>query len=93
MEFEWDNGNKLKSIDKHGITNQEAESSFLDTGRVLRLSKRGSKTEIRYLCFATSNKARILTSYFLVRNGKIRIIGTRRARKEEKEFYLSKQIK
>lgn len=93
MNFEWDEDNRLKSVNKHGITNHEAESSFLDKDRVIRLSKRGSEIEIRYLYFATSNKARISTSYFLVRNGKIRIIGTRRARKEEKEFYLSKKLK
>ena len=93
MEFEWDNGNRLKSINKHGITNQEAESIFSDAGKVVRLSRRGSGTEIRYLCYAISSANRVLTAYFLVRNGKIRIIGTRRSRKEEKDFYYKKQVK
>ena len=93
MNFEWDDGNKFKSVTKHEITNLEAESMFADPGKVVRLSKHGSGTEIRYLCYAISNQGKLLTTYFLIRNGKIRIIGTRRARKEEKDFYFSKQIK
>lgn len=93
FKFDWDEGNRQKSVVKHGITNQEAESIFGDSGRVVRLSKRGSRTEIRYLCFGRSSQSRILTAYFLVRNGKIRIIGTRVARQEERTYYLERQLK
>ncbi|TLV00027.1 BrnT family toxin [Dyadobacter luticola] len=90
--FEWDDGNIIKSVEKHGITNRESESIFHDVGRVIRLSKRGSGTEVRYLCYGLSESGRILTAYFIVRNGKIRIIGTRVARKEEREYYKQRQI-
>jgi uncharacterized DUF497 family protein len=93
LPFEWDDGNVLKSVDKHGITNFEAESLFYDKGRIVRLSKRGSGTEVRYLCYGISNSGRLLTAYFIIRNGKIRIIGTRVARKEEREYYQKRQIK
>jgi uncharacterized DUF497 family protein len=93
LPFEWDDGNVLKSVDKHGITNFEAESLFYDKGRIVRLSKRGSGTEVRYLCYGISNSGRLLTAYFIIRNGKIRIIGTRSARREEKEYYQKRQIK
>ncbi|GAB3341731.1 hypothetical protein GCM10027299_56010 [Larkinella ripae] len=91
-QFEWDDGNRHKSVIKHGVTNEEAESVFADSGRVIRLSKRGTPTEIRYLCYGRSNQDRLLTAYFIVRHGKIRIIGTRVARREEKAYYEDRQV-
>ena len=92
LSFEWDSGNSSKSVDKHGIGNGEAESTFRDKGRIVRLSRRGTGTEIRYLCYGISDLGRLLTAYFIVRDGKIRIIGTRVARKEEREYYQRRQV-
>jgi len=92
LYFDWDTGNSSKSVEKHGVANREAESVFYDKGRVVRLSKRGTGTEIRYLCYGISDLGRLLTAYFIVKNGKIRIIGTRVARKEEREYYQQRQI-
>lgn len=87
LKFEWDSGNLKKSIDKHLIGNEEGESIFLDPKKLVVLSQR--LAEVRYLCIGISNKGRVLTSYFIVRNGKIRIIGTRVARKTERKKYES----
>ena len=65
MNFEWDDGNKLKSVTKHEITNLEAESMFADPGKVVRLSKHGSGTEIRYLCYAVSNQGKFVNHLLL----------------------------
>jgi uncharacterized DUF497 family protein len=86
-KFDWDQGNRQKSVDKHRIENEEAETIFSDRDKLVIISHRSD--EIRYLCVGISCEKRILTSYFLVRNGKIRIIGTRVARKSERENYES----
>ncbi|WAC09549.1 BrnT family toxin [Dyadobacter pollutisoli] len=85
LKFDWDGGNLMKSVDKHLIENVEAESMFDDPKKLVIMSQRSR--EIRYLCIAKSNRNRLLSSYFIIRNGKVRIIGTRVARKSEKQDY------
>ncbi|KQS33707.1 BrnT family toxin [Dyadobacter sp. Leaf189] len=85
LNFDWDKGNERKSEEKHQILNIEAESTFRDLDRLILISNRSR--EVRFLCIGTSFLKRILTSYFLVRDGKVRIIGTRVAREKEKELY------
>ncbi len=88
IKFNWDKGNKIKSIEKHGIDNLEAESLFDDQNKLIVLSQR--QNELRFLCIGMSNKNRLLTSYYIIRNGEVRIIGTRVARKKEKESYYGR---
>jgi uncharacterized DUF497 family protein len=85
LKFDWDKGNEKKSEEKHAIINLEAESIFKDPSRKILISNR--LREVRFLCIGKSIANRLLTSYFLVRNGKVRIIGTRVSRKKERETY------
>jgi uncharacterized protein len=89
LDFDWDDGNRKKSVIKHGISNKEAESIFDDPLKLIIVSNRA--LEVRFLCVGKSNLNRILTSYFIVRNGKVRVIGTRVAREKEKERYLEER--
>lgn len=85
LKFDWDQGNEKKSLEKHLITNTEAESIFVDPKRKYRISNRSD--EIRFLCTGKSCSNKILTSYYTIRNGKVRIIGTRVARISERKRY------
>jgi len=85
LDFDWDDGNRQKSVIKHEISNKEAESIFNDPLRLVVVSNRA--LEVRFLCIGKSNLNRILTAYFIVRNGKVRVIGTRVAREKEKTKY------
>ncbi|WP_082213373.1 BrnT family toxin [Dyadobacter psychrophilus] len=85
LKFDWDDGNKKKSVEKHLITNAEAESIFLDPKRKYIISHRAN--EIRFLCIGKSFSNKILTSYYTIRNGKVRVIGTRVARITERQQY------
>lgn len=87
--FQWDDGNKHKSVIKHGISNHEAESVFYDPENVISLDIKHSITEKRYICIGESYLNRILISIFTVRNGEIRVISTRIANKKIKHEYLS----
>jgi uncharacterized DUF497 family protein len=45
--FEWDDGNARKSVDKHGVSQAEAEQVFFNIPLLLRDDKRHSTTEVR----------------------------------------------
>ena len=87
--FEWDEGNKHKSVLKHGISNEEAESIFMDKNKILVLDNKHTKAEIRYICIGKSYVNRVLFCSYTIRNHKIRIISTRIADKKIKNEYLS----
>ncbi|OGS34048.1 MAG: hypothetical protein A2293_01045 [Elusimicrobia bacterium RIFOXYB2_FULL_49_7] len=74
MNFEWDEKKNNANIAKHGISFDVAMQAFLDTNRRIRLNSKHSSTELRYYCPGKVNE-RILTVRFIIRNGKIRIIG------------------
>ncbi len=92
LKFEWDEGNKNKSVNKHGIANNEAESVFYDKKRIINLDLKHSKAEKRYTVIGNSFLNRILFVVFTFRNGKIRIISSRLANKKNRREYDTKTI-
>ncbi|RKX46350.1 MAG: BrnT family toxin, partial [Verrucomicrobia bacterium] len=71
---------------KHEIDFEEAQQLWLD-GRQIELPSRNPKEE-RYLVIGRVNE-KIWTAIVTYRNGDIRIISVRRARKNEVEIYES----
>lgn len=86
IEFEWDEGNKHKSLTKHCVGNIEAESVFSDKNRIV-LPSNSKFGEKRYLCIGISNKQNLITNVYCFRNGKVRIISSRKANPKEKKEY------
>lgn len=74
MQFEWDEDKNLLNIKKHGIAFNEAMQAFLDPERKILLNTRHSGKEIRYYCLGMVEE-RVLTVRFIIRDGKVRIIG------------------
>ena len=91
VKFEWDDANKHKSLLKHGITNQEAETAFDDSQRLIFYDEKHSEEEDRYICIGKSDLDNILYTVFTFRNGKIRIISTRPANKKNIGYYEAEQ--
>ncbi len=89
LKFEWDKGNEHKSVLKHGISNDEAESVFYDSNLVIYSDIKHSIVEKRYICVGKSFLDRILISVFTMRGSKIRIISTRVANKKFRNEYAS----
>ena len=92
MEFEWDSGNLLKSLAKHGITQQESEQVCLHL-YLLEIDKTHSSNEIRFKILGKTDLGRILYIIFTTRLNKIRIISARPADKGERKTYEWKQTK
>ena len=87
--FDWDDGNIRKNIDKHAVTQTEAEQIF-SSERILLADDVGhSTTEARYQALGeTSDGRRLHVSFTLRQNGTlIRIISARDMNRKERAHY------
>jgi hypothetical protein len=91
--FEWVEGNKHKSVLKHGITNIEAESVFCDSKLKIFFDTKHSHFENIYICIGKSGLKRIIVTAFTIRNEKYRIISSRIANKKLNLLYESTSVK
>ena len=89
MEFEWDGGNLLKSLAKHGINREQSEQVFLSR-YVLEIDESHSSGEIRFKLVGKAGPGKILYIVFTTRANKIRIISARTADKRERDLYEEK---
>lgn len=90
IEFEWDKGNITKNFESHGVLNEEAESMFFDERSLLVEDSKHSKFEDRFQIFGKSAMEKLLTVFFTIRRGKIRIISARGVNKKERNLYESR---
>ncbi|MEK7580802.1 MAG: BrnT family toxin [Patescibacteria group bacterium] len=88
--FEWDRGNIDKSLHKHGITQNEAESAFLDENLFFQEDIKHSGKEVRFIAIGKIKKVKMLFVAFTVRNDKVRIISARIANFKERRLYEEK---
>lgn len=86
--FDWDEGNAYKSLDKHAVTQTEAEQVF--TSEVLiSADVRHSDDEPRYQALGMTIVGRLLHVTFTLRDGgrKVRIISARPMNRKERTAY------
>ena len=86
MEFEWDDGNILKNLIKHGITIQESEQDF-GHGYLLEIDESHSSKEVRFNVLGKTDSGKVLYLIFTTRKHKIRIISARLADRRERKVY------
>jgi len=87
--FDWDQGNNRKNVDKHSVTNPEAEQVFFNQPLLLIEDPRHSQLEQRFHALGTSNAERKLHVTFTLR-GKgtlIRVISVRDMHIKERAYY------
>lgn len=87
LEFEWDEGNKDKNFIKHKVNNKEAEEIFFNKPFQVFPDPKHSDKEQRFVAFGNTNKGRLLTVVFTVRNNKIRVISARNQSSKERSKY------
>ena len=80
--FDWDDGNARKSLDKHGVTQREAEEVFVNAPLVIA-------EEGRYQALGQSPTGRQLHVAFTLRNEgtRIRVISARHMNRKERALY------
>jgi len=89
-EFDWDRGNRGKSLKKHGITDEECEEIFFDERKKVLKDVLHSGRENRYILIGKTKKERLLFLVFTIRKNKIRVISARDLNKKERKLYEEK---
>jgi uncharacterized protein len=87
--FDWDDGNTRKSLDKHDVSQMEAEQVFLDPRLLILVDKKHSVNETRYHGFGSTAEGRRLQVSFTLRQGGtlIRVISVRSMSRKERVRY------
>ncbi len=87
--FDWDDGNRRKSLDKHGINQMEAEQVFLDSWLLVLTDDKRSVHETRYHAYGSTAAGRRLQVSFTPLHDAtlIRVISVRSMRRKERARY------
>jgi uncharacterized protein len=87
--FDWDDGNARKSLDKHGVSQQEAEQVFLDPRLRVLVDEKHSGGETRFHAYGEDAAGRKLQVSFTLRDNDsmIRVISARPMSRRERATY------
>jgi len=90
--FEWDEGNRRKSTDKHGVTQSDAEQVFLNEPLLIVADERHSAVEARFHALGRTDAGRQLHVTFTIRQDGtlIRVISARDMHRKERARYEEK---
>ena len=93
IKFDWDPAKASSNARKHGVSFEEARSSFYDEFAVQFFDDENSIDEERFLLLGMSSGARLLLVCHCERasGSVIRIISARKATKRESAFYKGEQ--
>ena len=91
--FEWDQGNSTKNWKKHEVSQSECEQAFFNSPVTLFPSSNTDYDESRLVLLSKSNKGRLLTIIFTIRNTKIRVISARDMSRKERSIYEKENSK
>jgi uncharacterized DUF497 family protein len=91
LTFEWDPAKALENERKHGVTFEEATTSFGDLRSLTIADPDHSEAEDRYVLLGMSFRGRLLTIVHTERGANIRIISARPAARKEAEAYSEAQ--
>lgn len=87
--FQWDDGNSRKNVDKHGVTQGEAEAIFFQAPLLVAPDPRNSQQEARYHALGRTLEGRRLHVTFTLRSEGtlIRVISARDMHRKERAHY------
>ena len=87
--FEWDDGNSRKSVEKHGVSQAEAEQAFFNEPLLMIADPRHSEHESRFHALGRTDTGRLLHVTFTVRQGgiRLRVISARDMHRKERARY------
>lgn len=85
--FDWDDGNRTKSKDKHNVESFECEEIFSNEPLIVHHDAKHSQDEARYHALGKTDQNRKLLVTFTVRDDKIRIISARPMSRRERDSY------
>ncbi len=94
LKFEWDNKKNKTNTRKHGVSFEEAQTTFYDEYAIQFFDPEHSEDEDRFILLGTSFKLKTLVICHCFRQEEtvIRIISARKADKEEEQEYWSRRL-
>jgi len=87
--FDWDQGNALKSSEKHDVACREAEELFHNEPLLVLPDPAHSRSERRFRALGHSDAGRLLHIAFTIRGTKLRVISARPMSRQERKTYES----
>jgi uncharacterized protein len=87
LSFEWDPSKAQINVERHGVTFDEASTTFKDPLSLTIDDPLHSIDEIRLTLIGTSHKNRILVVVHTERGDRIRLISARKASRRERRYY------
>lgn len=89
LQFEWDQKKSKSNAKKHGVSFEEAQTTFYDEQAIVFDDPDHSDGEDRFILLGTNHKLNTLVVCHCYREKEtiIRIISARKANKEEEQFY------
>jgi uncharacterized DUF497 family protein len=87
--FDWDEGNSRKSVDKHGVSQAEAEQAFFNEPLTIGEDVTHSQTEPRYHALGRTDAGRLVHITFTLRHQAtlIRVVSARPMHRKERNRY------
>ena len=87
--FDWDAGNERKSVDKHSVSQSEAEQVFLNQPLLLLMDSKHSGDELRWHALGVTHLGRQLHIALTIRAAgrKLRVISARDMSRKERDGY------
>jgi len=94
LEFEWDKKKDNTNKKKHGVSFNEARTTFYDEYAIQFFDPEHSEDEDRFILLGTSfnSNTLVISHCFREQETIIRIISARKADKDEEKFYWSKRL-
>ena len=87
--FDWDEGNARKSVEKHDVSQSEAEQIFFNQPLLVLADEEHSQWEARYHALGKTNGTRLLHITFTLRatGTLVRVISARDMHRKERLIY------
>ena len=87
--FQWDEGNARKSVEKHGVSQSEAQQMFFNEPLLITDDVKHGQTEPRFHALGVTASGRRLHVTFALReeDTKIRVISARDMHRKERARY------
>ena len=92
LQFEWDESKSRLNLRKHGVSFEEAQSTFYDENALLIDDPDHSERAERFILLGISSAARtlVVSHCYRASGGTIRIISARKAPRPERDQYSSR---
>lgn len=87
MRFEWDDLKASRNLEKHGVSFDEAVTTFWDPLALLQEDEPHSRGERRFVLLGKCSRGRNLVTIFAERGESFRLISSRLATRREVRTY------